>query len=134
MKKILFILVTLMTCMSVNAQTLIPSQSNEYEYDVVFDSIQVPDYFGQQGLKPSYYMNIAADARIASLTCAVVGTAGYLIGIKSMPNDHTMATSIAVIGGIASVTSYIVSLVYDKKAAKVMSNIKLTGNGMTISF
>lgn len=134
MKKFFAILTLVTIAFSVNAQSLVPSQSTEYEFAVVFDSIQVPDYFGQQGLKPSYYMSVAHEARLISLVSSTLGAAGYLLGNKLMPNDSSMSNSMLIIGGIASVASYIVSIVYDKKAINALSNIKLTGNGVTISF
>lgn len=137
MKKVVFILVALMACSSAFAQDLKPTV-DPYRFDLVFDSIQIPDTFTQQGLTPSHYMKLASQARTISIASAGVSALGCFIGVKQAmtepDGDHSMATAVTIIGGAAAIVSYIVGLVYDNKAADAMASVKLTGNGVTISF
>lgn len=133
MKKVVFILVALMACSGAFAQSLKPTEDPNH-FDLVFDSIQIPDTFAQQGLTPSFYMKKAAEARTIS---AAVGIGGGLLTLgvsKLAPEDIMLPVSIGIITGIATTVSYIVGLVYDNKAADAASKVKFVGNGVSISF
>ena len=133
MKKIIFILFAVIATTTVSAQTLTQT-SDPMRFDLTFDSIQISDSFTQLGLKPSYYMDQAVKARTISLISAgVTGLVAYG-STKLMPDDPSMAVSLGIIGGAVSLVSYVFALVYDHKAADAMRNIKLTGNGVTVSF
>lgn len=133
MKKVIFILVAMMALCSAGAQNLIPSQDSTYEFNVRFDSIQMPDYMLQLDRGPSYYMKTAAEARTAALLGAVGGCLGVCLDEKLF-GDSNFGIALGITGGVIAVVTGIISIVYDHKAADAMSKIKVTGNGVTISF
>ena len=105
---------------------------------IMVDSLQIPQSFIDEGLTPSHYMKCAANSRLVSLLSAAAGGAiiYYITDInknKAVPNTDAVIIT-GVMSGLASLTAYIFALSYDYKASKAMSNIKFTGNGVSISF
>lgn len=143
MKKIVFILVAVMALAgSAFAQSFqtypastvqLNTEQPSVVYTVQLDSIEVPSTF-MEGQTPSYFMKQAAQARTIS---AVAGIGGGLLALGASQlcsEDITFAVSIGIVAGVTAAASYIVSLVYDNKAADAASKVKFVGNGVSISF
>lgn len=137
MKKILMFITAIAIALSVNAQMMCVKQDTIKTFSV--DSMQVPQFIVEQGLTPSFYMESAFKARLVSLASIVIGCgAEYALSYTnsyniSLFNDNASIAIGVITGGVALI-SWIYSVSCDYKAAKAMSSIKFTGNGVSVSF